>query len=163
MTKELVIDNLTSDDDPALWEQVLKVVIAEFNSRLEEVPAKTLKFIEIGACSHWLRPHQTRWKADGGFAWPSGYDGGTYSSRGLPEFDWSIVFQLQDDFWQKVNRYSGKQKIVFRIAVPSRTTRHNQAAIHCFWPHDKETVFLGFRKEEGEWCLRARQQINSPA
>ena len=58
---------LSAEDDPALWEQVLKV-LAEDASILEPVAAGSQLYAEVGVCSHWLRPHQTRWTAAGGFA-----------------------------------------------------------------------------------------------
>ena len=35
----------------------------------------------------WRAVYET---ADGGFEWPSGYDGPAYSRLGLPEHDWTI-------------------------------------------------------------------------
>ena len=84
---------LSADDDPALWEQVLKV-LAEDASIVEPVTDTSQLYAEVGVCSHWLRPHQTRWTAAGGFAWPVGYGGTGFSRTGLPLFDWSVRLQL---------------------------------------------------------------------
>ena len=60
-------ERLSAEDDPALWEQVLKE-LAEDASILEHVTDGSQLYAEVGVCSHWLRPHQTRWTAAGGFA-----------------------------------------------------------------------------------------------
>ena len=52
---------LDEEDDPELWRVALRYILAE----IEPGPGIS---IEVGRCSHWLRPHQTRWTADGGFA-----------------------------------------------------------------------------------------------
>src|SRR6266571_2773720 len=82
-------ERLSAEDDPALWKQVLKV-LAEDASILEHVTDGSQLYAEVGVCSHWLRPHQTRWTAAGGFAWPSGYGSFGFSRTGLPLFDWSV-------------------------------------------------------------------------
>src|SRR6266849_5108978 len=88
-------ERLTAEDDPALWGQVLKT-LAEDASTLETVNNGSPLYAEVGVCSHWLRPHQSRWTAAGGFAYPIGYgdgDGGglPVARVGLPRLDWSIV------------------------------------------------------------------------
>ena len=65
-------ERLTIEDDPALWGQVLKT-LAEDASTLATVNDGSPLYAEIGVCSHWLRPHQTRWTATEGFAAPKGY------------------------------------------------------------------------------------------
>src|SRR5690348_6387678 len=116
---QLLLDRLDDEDDPALWAVALDHILAE----LEKKPETT---VEIGRCSHWLRPHQTRWTADGGFAWPSGYGGHGYSRLGLPLFDWSVVVQWSGEQW--VSPLKQPRAIGLRITIPSRTTRHSQAA-----------------------------------
>src|SRR5215468_10060213 len=81
-------ERLSAEDDPALWEQVLKV-LADDASTLD-IACSPL-YLEIGRCSHWLRPHQTRWTAAGGFAYPIGYGDGEGVGRvGLPRLDWRV-------------------------------------------------------------------------
>ena len=62
---DLLVEHLDTDDDPELWRAALGYIVseAEVGSR---VPA------EVGRCSYWLRPHSTRWKADGGFVCTTG-------------------------------------------------------------------------------------------
>jgi hypothetical protein len=53
--------------------------------------------MELGACSRWLRPHQTRWTAAGGFAFPLGHgDGEGFAPgvSGLPGLDWRVILQF---------------------------------------------------------------------
>jgi hypothetical protein len=116
-------------------------------------------FAQIGCCKHWIKPHSMWWTAGGGFAWPMGYDKTTtgYSYSALPELEWSIVFKWIDGAWQ-IGR-TGARCLVFRIAIPTRTARHMQAAIHTIWtprsPLSTEKVvqLYGFRKLEGAWQL----------
>jgi hypothetical protein len=121
-------ERLSADDDPALWEQVLKV-LAEDSSILEAVTDGSQLYAEVGVCSHWLRPHQTRWTAAGGFAWPVGYGGTGFSRTGLPLFDWSVRLQLNPApiGWVIPEKLPTKRSISIRVAVPSRTTRHRQS------------------------------------
>ena len=155
-------ERLTADDDPALWEQVLKVV-AEDSSILEAVADGSQLYAEVGVCSHWLRRHQTRWTAAGGFAWPAGYGGSGFSRTGLPLFDWSERLQLDPAprGWVSPEKLPTKRSLSVRVAVPSRTTRHRQAAVHTLWPPGtldakrERTVFYGLRNLNGVWELKA--------
>ena len=83
--KNLFSEFLDEDDDAELWRVAL-------NHILVEVDKKPGILIHVGRCSHWLRPHQSRWTADGGFAWPTGYGSGSggYSFSALPQFNWSL-------------------------------------------------------------------------
>jgi hypothetical protein len=118
----------------------------------------------VGACSHWLRPHQTRWTAAGGFALPVGYsNGGGFSRTGLPRFDWSVKLQFVPvpTGWVIPIELPTKHIDPIRITVPTRTTRHRQAAVHTLRPpgtvdaRRERTVFYGFRKLDGVWELKA--------
>src|SRR5258706_14375081 len=94
---DFIKGHLTADDDPDLWRVVLETVFVDL-AVIQTEPA----LVEIGCCSHWLRPHQTRWTADGGFAWPTGYGrpgGGGFSRNGLPEVDWSVRLAGTGNSW----------------------------------------------------------------
>lgn len=147
---EELTDRLDEDDDPELWQAVLRTVIGECDPASGAV-------VEVGRCSHWLRPHQTRWKAGGGFAWPTGYGsgGGGYSRMGLPQFDWSIILGWDGAGWEIVPRRS--LRTALRVAIPSRTGRHPQAAVHAVWHtgREKRLVFYGFHKRAGGWVCTA--------
>jgi hypothetical protein len=162
MLRLLIRGNLLPDDDEALWESASVVIVKEFlNGPLN---LKTNEnFLQVGCCSHWLRPHQTRWTAAGGFAWPSGYGGfSTSSRRGLPEFDWSVTLQFKKGEWERVDHPSGKKSTVLRVAIPNRTAKHNQAAMDLRWGPSKAQVFLGWRKgNSGTWHLVAEQELNA--
>lgn len=152
---EAISPHLASDDDPQLWRAVLELLFSEIQMRPRR--DRELRFIRIGACSHWLRPHQTRWTAAGGFAWPVGYGGGEgYSDDGTPEFDWSIKLREEPDGWLPVEKFAGKNKSIVEVAVPSRSARHQQAAVSVRYPDSPLAVFYGFRQKNGEWkCVAA--------
>ena len=155
-------DRLSAEDDPALWEQVLKI-LAEDASALKAVADGSRLFAEVGACSHWLRPHQTRWTAAGGFAWPSGYGGAGFSRTGLPLFDWSVILQFNPApmGWVIPEQSPTRHSMSVRVAVPSRTTRHLQAAVHTLWSRRtfyakrERRVLYGLRNLNGVWELKA--------
>jgi hypothetical protein len=155
-------ERLSVEDDPVLWERVLKI-LAEDASILECVADGSQLYAEVGVCSHWLRPHQTRWTAAGGFALPVGYGGTRFSRTGLPLFDWSVQLQFNPapKGWVIPERLPTRRSLSVRVAVPSRTTRHRQAAVHTLWPartldaKRERTVFYGLRNLNGVWELKA--------
>jgi hypothetical protein len=159
-----VEEQLSVEDDPALWRQVLKAV-AEDASVLQVAGHRWHLYAEVGVCSHWLRPHQTRWTAAGGFAWPVGYGSTRFSRSGLPGFDWSVKLQFNPALldWIVPSEMPAKRFSFVRIAVPARTTRHRQAAVHTLWSAKtlgarRRTVFYGFRNLSGVWELMARSK-----
>jgi len=161
---DTVKPHLTSDDDPLLWELVWKTLVAEASAltSLEKLPTK--QFLKIGCCSHWFRPHQSRWTANGGFAWPSGWHNvAGFSHRGLPELDWSVLYENVGGVWQSVEKFGGKDRLEIRVSIPARTARHNQAAIHSQWMPQNQLIFFGFRKEDDKWSLAARLDLDSPS
>jgi len=147
------IDLLDAGDDPDLWRVAVAYILAEFIPEPGDIA-------EVGRCSHWLRPHQSRWRADGGFALPAGYGGsfGGSSGMALPQFDWSVVAEWDDSTWTIVRRRSHRP--VVRIAIPARTNRHLQAAIHTLWTtgREKEAVLYGFRKRDETWVCTATSE-----
>lgn len=157
-------EQLSEEDDPALWTAVLTAV-AEDAALVREPRRRSPLYARIGACAHWVRPHQTRWSAGGGFVWPAGYgDGEGFSGvTGLPGFDWSTLLQFDPDLlcWKTPVDTPTKRHQSVRVAIPTRTTRHRQAAIHALWstgtldPRAKRTVFYGFRCLHGAWTLAA--------
>ena len=156
-----VEDQLTGQDDPKLWEEILAVLSEEFSQRYRgEAGEKESWFLRIGICSHWVRPHQSRWTAAGGFALPDGYKGASQLlSRGLPEFDWSVVLVFDGECWKRVAKVFGKKQIVFRVAVPARTARHKQAALHTMWSTSYQRILYGFRNVDSEWtCVAASDE-----
>jgi hypothetical protein len=157
-----VEENLSEQDDSALWERVLKTV-AEDAAVLQAANRRSHLYAQVGVCSHWLRPHQTRWTAAGGFAHPSGYGGTGYSRTGLPEFDWSVKLQFDPTelSWIVPPTLPAKRFNLVRITIPARTTRHRQAAVHTLWSpgtldaKQNRAVFYGFRNLRGVWELKA--------
>ncbi len=145
---------LDEDDDPLLWHAIWEYVVVTWEPRQGDL-------LEVGRCSHWLRPHQTRWKADGGFAWPSGYGEGASSSsrQGVPEFDWSVRATWDGTHWvlpRSFKELAGSSPEL-RLAIPSRTARHNQAAVHSLWRIEKDlkVEFYGFRRKPEGWSCTA--------
>ena len=159
---------LTNEDDSLIWSTAFKTLISDFEPLCSSEATKHEIFIQIGACSHWLRPHQTRWTAAGGFAAPVGYQGNSRFGHGLPEFDWFVIFyrEQKKDRWIHVEKFLGKHKLVCRVALPTRTLRHNQAAIEAIWspgtptnPDQKLRMRYGFRKVDSEWkCVMADER-----
>lgn len=154
--------DLTEEDDISLWLVVLQTLLPDIKLLQDDASARTALYLEIGACSHWLRPHQTRWTQGGGFAFPSGYESGNSCSRsGLPRHDWFVLFrwQAQAKQWQIVPpKYGSETKLICRVSIPTRTARHNQAAVCVWWlpgsPQNtrrKLTLLYGFRKKNGKW------------
>jgi hypothetical protein len=160
----LIAERLTADDDRDLWEVATTTLLAE----AETAAAGTREevYVQVGCCHHWISPHHPiRWTADGGFAWPFGYDKTTtgWSYRALPEFTWSESLKWTGDGWEP--RRTGRRCLVFRVAIPARTARHLQAAIHTIWtprsPTGREKVvqLFGFRKREGVWSLTVSEAL----
>jgi hypothetical protein len=156
-----VLSRLRGEDDPNFWEVALDVLFADAGRLCGPSGGKVMA--QVGACSHWLRPHQTRWTADGGFAWPTGYGGVGFSRLGLPELDWSVTFTWDSATasWQ-AGEEAPQSDFLFRAALPTRTARHLQAAVHTLWalgppvgPRRPLLQFYGFRKKQGRWACTA--------
>lgn len=149
------------EDDPQLWREVLSAV-AQDASLVTSAPL----YAVVGCCSHWVRPHQSRWTAAGGFALPVGYGDGEGFLRGLPNLDWKVIlqFDLPKLGWVTPHRTPAKRVDYVRLAIPSRTARHNQAAVHAIWSagtsdsRQKRTAYYGFRKGESGWRLVAHYE-----
>lgn len=152
-------------EDWAFWKELLKTLEHDAAFEIGDYKGRAI-IMEIGVCSHWLRPHQTRWTAGGGFALPVGYIGGRWGRTGLPEFDWNFIFQWRptEQSWllHGADWPIPKRHFLFRVALPTRTLRHKQAVVHALWmqgtpkrPRKKQLSFYGFRKLEDGWTLRA--------
>jgi hypothetical protein len=155
-----IIEHLTNDDDPDLWDVAINTILTDATAQFCPDTQEDI-YAQVGCCRHWIRPHQMRWTADGGFAWPAGYDKTTtgYSFSALPDLDWSVFFKWTGSDWE-LGRTGGRC-ILLRVAIPGRTARHLQAAVHTIWtprsPSSKEKVvqLYGFRKQDDFWQLRA--------
>ena len=149
------------DDDPLLWEALLR---AAAEDALAFSGGRSSLYATVGSCSHWLRPHQSRWTAGGGFAAPLGYGKGKSFLRGVPGLDWSVTLQFDraQSGWVCPEQAPSKRFVAVRFAIPARTASRRQAAVHAIWPpgtldpKQELTVFYGFRKsEDGCWRLVA--------
>jgi hypothetical protein len=154
---------LGDEDDPCLWAAVVNAVYPDAQALCRTVTGRGRVVTRLGRCSHWLRPHQTRWTADGGLAWPTGYDGPRFSRTGLPEFDWFAQWEWcpESDRWTPACGEPASDQLLFRVTVPGRSRRHRQAAVHTVWqpgtppePQSSLVQFYGFRERSG-WCCTA--------
>jgi hypothetical protein len=159
---------ISESDDREFWLAAFDTLLHDFKLLyLDENKSHNI-FLQIGACSHWLRPHQTRLTHAGGFAYPAGYFSSGQSRRGLPEFDWFVLFyrEQKESAWIISEKLFGKRKLICRVTLPTRTLRHHQAVIHVLWspgtpeqPTKKQEMFYGFRKIEDEWKCVANSQM----
>lgn len=155
-----ILPHLSDGDDARFWLIILDDLTQEFSSLGLDECASHKIFLQIGACSHWLRPHQTRLTAAGGFALPAGYLGSGSSRDGLPEFDWFVLLHRNqiEGSWEQSDKFFGKRQLVCRVALPTRTLQHNQAVISVLWspgtpvqPKQKTKSFYAYRKNADGW------------
>ena len=157
---DMILSRLNAEDDADFWTLAVPILLREATWDLEQAEFRGHACAQIGPCSHWLRPHQTRWTAAGGFAWPSGYEGPRYSRMSLPQLNWFALacWNHKTRQWLRVEEVATKKLLLFRAALPTRTMRHAQAAVHTAWlptdPSRKRKKMMrphGFRKIEGAW------------
>jgi hypothetical protein len=150
---ETLKGELTPEDDVGLWETALTVLADEFLQRYDrEAKNRTWVFL-VGACSHWVRPHNSCWNAAGGFVYPEGYQ------SSLPELNWSVILAYSNQCWTPLRKLPGKNNVVFRVALPTRSARHKQAAVHTKWSTVQDPVLYGFRNIEGIWkCVASSDE-----
>src|SRR4051812_21836998 len=165
MLHPLIAKHLTSDDDTNLWDVATTMLLTKAGAvagNQQEV------YAQIGCCHHWISPHRPiRWAAGGGFAWPFGYDPTTtgWSYRALPAFAWSESLKWTGGGWEPGR--AGRRCLVFRVAIPARTARHLQAAVHTTWTprcpggREKAVELFGFRKHQGVWSLMASEVLEA--
>jgi hypothetical protein len=155
---------LGEEDDSALWPLVLDTTYADAQVLARLASGHHRVLTQIGRCSHWLAPNQCRWTAEGSFAWPSGYGAAGFSLTGLPDFDWfgQWAWHPESQIWMATDGRPSSRDLVFRVAVPSRTRRHNQAAVHTVWrpgapplPRVEVMQFYGFRRHMTKWSCTA--------
>ena len=160
----LIEERLAADDDPELWVEILRAA-AEDASVLRTRSGSRLYAI-VGRCSHWARPHQSRWTAAGGLSLPLGYGDGEGYVGGLPNLDWNVTLEFDPNQpgWVCPLQSPTKRFRSVRLAIPSRTARHLQAAVHAVWSpatldaKQKRTVYYGLRKSGDSWKLVARSE-----
>jgi hypothetical protein len=152
--------NLTNQDNSVLWDLVVSTILADAAYVARD--AREEVFAKIGCCRHWISPHHPlRWSLGGGFAWPFGYDKTTTrcSYHAVPELAWSECFTWTGEHW-KPGR-GGPRSLVLWVAIPARTARHLQAAVHTIWTprspsgEEKLVQVYGFRKKTDGWSLSA--------
>ena len=166
MSSPELIRNLGSDDDDKAWKSIIDRIGPDAEYLSNHNPENKFIKLSIGCCSRWLRPHQNRWTAGGGFALPSGY-AGHYPWYGLPQHDWEIIlyWDRTRSTWQNNDarkRFKSRQSLEFRVSIPARTSRHDQAAVFTIWmpgsppmPKKQLIQFYGFRKIAADWTCTA--------
>jgi hypothetical protein len=153
-----LLPELGQEDDLAFWCVAVKQIVGDALPMLVDYRRKESVLLEIGPCSHWIRPH---WQGKG-TRFPSGYDKTVngFSYRAPPAFDWSLRWQYLPEKrqWEPVERQPTRRPLVYRIAIPARTTRHDQATVHSIWmpgsplePQEKLTIVYGFERSERQW------------
>lgn len=157
---------LIDADDVRLWHAAIDELFRDAEFLCQHATTKSPIFANVGLCSHWLSPHNGgSWLADARYAWPSGYGGGGQSIRGLPDFDWSLIWRWDkpNKQWTLADQVRGKRPLTFRVAVPARTARRIRAVVHAFWtpgsptiPSTKLVQAYGFHKNDAQWvCTSA--------
>jgi hypothetical protein len=155
---------LSQCDDRLLWALAIAEIFRDAEYLCGQCRLKSRLFAEVGACSHWQRPHQHRWLKDGSFAAPYGYSGTGFNIHAWPEFEWSLLFRWDRDqsCWIPVDRVSGKRPLRLRVTLPTRSATHKQAAVHTIWTPGSPTVpdrealqLYGFRKIDNQWRCTA--------
>jgi len=168
-----ILECLTVDDDPNLWEVAVREILANAEYLCQSYRGPDRIFSRIGSCSHWLSPHNkgSWFKDDVKFAWATGYGSSGSAIFGLPEFDWSLIWEWNkvDDLWNPVPRASGRRSLLFRVALPARTARHERAVVHTLWmpgsptmPKEKFLQGYAFKKINGIWRYAATAGGESP-
>jgi hypothetical protein len=153
-----LLPQLESNDDANLWQVAIDRIFTDSSQMVSEYRGKGSILAEIGRCSHWIRPHWTK----NGTRVTHGYDKTVekFSLGALPAYDWSYrwLYETNNRDWKSVTGQSSRRPLIHRIAIPSRTTRHNQATVHSVWtpgspasPNEKLTVVYGFEKADGAW------------
>jgi hypothetical protein len=161
---------LGEEDDPAFWQAAIDLILGDSHATAAAYSGEDSILVQIGRCSHWIRPHTKR---PSGMAWPYGYGnaGQGFSLRSLPEFDWSLrwVRQPESGAWIKAEGQPSRRPLVQRIVVPARTVRHPRGTVHTIWlpgsptsPKHKLTSVYGFEKGKSDWrCVDHWQHLHS--
>ena len=81
------------------------------------------------------------------------------TKNSVPELDWSVIFVFRNREWATIEKLPGKKTKIFRVAIPARTARHKQAAVHTQRSAGGETILNGFRKVAKKWeCVASDEK-----
>ena len=83
---------MATDDEPGLWVEILRA--AAEDASLLRMRTGSSQYAIVGRCSHWARPHQSRWTAAGGFSVPLDYGDGEGYLGALPNLDWNVTLEF---------------------------------------------------------------------
>jgi hypothetical protein len=158
---ERIVERLDDGDDQRLWQAAVEEVYVEAAFLCCQARRSREVFTELGRCSHWLSPHNAgSWLPDARYAWPSGYGGSGWNIFGLPLLDWSLLWSWcpNSEAWVPTERVQGKRPLTLRVAIPSRTARHERAVVHALWAPGTPTMpgkrllqAYGFMKTDDVW------------
>jgi hypothetical protein len=160
-----IVERLSPGDDSGFWQTAVEKIVGDAEVLCRRYQGKDSIFAQIGSCSHWMSPHNKgSWFSDSRFARPTGYGCSGFSIYGLPEFDWSLSFEWQqDDRWTPAPRVHGRRPLVLRVALPARTAKHIRAVANVYWtpgsptiPEEKALLGYAFRKANDRWGLVER-------
>jgi len=163
MLTPTVVQHLTADDDLDCWDIVTRAILTDAVTMWQESGDDVVA--QIGSCSHWIRPHQMRWR-NANLAWPMGYDKTTtgFFFSALPEHDWSEYVRWNGTDWEPGR--PKRRSLILRISIPARTARHKQAAVHTIWTprspqsRSKFLKLFGFRNGRLGWTMTATQAFD---
>lgn len=169
---------LEPDDDAALWDCALGTILPQLDARWASEPRGVRRvYVGLFRVSAWRRPHQTRWILGGGFAAPEGY--GRHADEGRDWVVW-LTRARESARWMAGPRGEprglGRGDYVVRVSIPSRTARHDQAAVAASWrpespwegmtrrrgaggrPRRREHTWYGFRRSPSGWGFTTQQE-----
>jgi hypothetical protein len=158
-------ETLDSGDDVHLWQFAISTILEDSLAMIRQYRGKDAVVVEIGRCSHWIRPHWTHSKH--GTRFPAGYDKTAtgFGLQSLPNFDWSIrrSCSFEPFVWSELVGQPSRRPLTLRIAIPARTANHSQATIHTIWTPgspaastQKLTTIYGFERMDNAWRCFAR-------
>jgi hypothetical protein len=159
---------LDNADDPQLWQVAIEQICADTMPSIMEYRGKECVLIDIGRCSHWIRPHS---QDRVGTRLPSGYNKTVsgFSFRSLPAFDWSLKWQFTFDEhqWIPATGQPSRRPLLHRIAIPARTALHPQATVHAIWTPGSPTsvsnkleAVYAFERTNNSWRCFAMREID---
>ncbi|MGE0190493.1 MAG: hypothetical protein AB7T63_00490 [Planctomycetota bacterium] len=159
----------TSDDDLLLFTAaaatLLRQIDARWLDRPEAARSIAVGFHRVGA---WVRPHQSRWLADGSFAAPRSYT--PHEHESASGATWVVASRAEPD-WRVAGAppslRARRGHFVLRVSVPARSARHASAAITATWmPRspwqgrdgtEPRRIWLGLRRD-AQGCWRPAAQ-----
>jgi hypothetical protein len=113
-----------------------------------------------------MTPHNkgSWFKGNDKFARATGYGSKGFTIYGLPEFDWSLLWEWNktDRLWEPASKAPAGRHLLLRVTLPSRTAKHVRAVAHTLWtpgsplhPQEPTLRWYAFKKVDGIWQCAA--------